>query len=85
MTSPWSGDVGDSTRARLGGPAPGPGPGGEGAEQLHTLPHGVVAHGWIPFVAVTVVALVFSVLYVIWYVQQTTKREKSLRDTLHNR
>ena len=69
MTSPWSGDVGDSTR--LGGP----GPGGEGAEQLHTLPHGVVAHGWIPFVVVTVVALVFSVLYVIWYVQQTTKKE----------
>ena len=78
MTSPWSGDVGDSTRARLGGPAPAPGPGGEGAEQLHTLPHGVVAHGWIPFVVVTVVALVFSVLYVIWYVQQTTKKEKSL-------
>ena len=78
MTSPWSGDVGDSTRARLGGLAPAPGPGGEGAEQLHTLPHGVVAHGWIPFVVVTVVALVFSVLYVIWYVQQTTKREKSL-------
>ena len=74
MTSPWSGDVGDS--ARLGGP--GPGPGGEGAEQLHTLPHGVVAHGWIPFVVVTVVALVFSVLYVIWYVQQTTKKGKSL-------
>ena len=74
MTSPWSGDGGDSKR--LGGPAPGPG--GEGAEQLHTLPHGVVAHGWIPFVVVTVVALVFSVLYVIWYVQQTTKREKSL-------
>ena len=76
MTSPWSGDVGDSTRARLGGP--GPGPGGEGAEQLHTLPHGVVAHGWIPFVVVTVVALVFSVLYVIWYVQQTTKKGISL-------
>ena len=78
MTSPWSGDVGDSTRARLGGPGPAPGPGGEGAEQLHTLPHGVVAHGWIPFVVVTVVALVFSVLYVIWYVQQTTKKGKSL-------
>ena len=76
MTSSWSGDGGDSTR--LGGPAPAPGPGGEGAEQLHTLPHGVVAHGWIPFLVVTVVALVFSVLYVIWYVQQTTKKGISL-------
>jgi len=32
-----------------------------------SLPHGVVAHGWIPFMIVTVLALVFSVLYVVWY------------------
>ena len=83
MTSPWSGDVGDSPR--LGGPAPGPG--GEGAEQLHTLPHGVVAHGWIPFVVVTVVALVFSVLYVIWYAQQIKQRRRKVSEThyTHNR
>ena len=49
-----------------------------------SLPHSVVAHGWIPFMVgswdshdlrnmfsslqiVTLLALVFSVLYVVWY------------------
>lgn len=32
-----------------------------------SLPHSVVAHGWIPFMIVTLLALVFSVLYVVWY------------------
>jgi len=31
------------------------------------IPHSVVAHGWIPFVVVTLLALIFSVFYVIWY------------------
>jgi len=34
---------------------------------VQTLPHSVVAHGWIPFTVVTALALVFSVLYVVWY------------------
>jgi len=32
-----------------------------------SLPHNVIAHGWIPFMIVTALALVFSVLYVVWY------------------
>jgi len=34
---------------------------------VKSLPHSVIAAGWIPFVVVTVLALIFSVLYVIWY------------------
>lgn len=34
---------------------------------VQSLPHSVVAHGWIPFMVVTAFSLVFSVLYVIWY------------------
>ena len=52
--------------------------------KFQSLPHSVIAHGWIPFVVsdfilffeenilfssqvVTVLSLIFSVLYVIWY------------------
>jgi len=34
---------------------------------VNSLPHSVIAHGWIPFLIVTALSLVFSVLYVIWY------------------
>jgi LMBR1 domain-containing protein 1 len=34
---------------------------------VQSLPHSVVAHGWIPFVVVTALSLVFSVLYVVWF------------------
>jgi len=34
---------------------------------VQSLPHSVVAHGWIPFTVVTALALVFSVMYVVWY------------------
>lgn len=36
-------------------------------DNVDSLPHGVVAAGWIPFTAVTVLALIFSTLYVLWY------------------
>ena len=34
---------------------------------VEVLPHSVVAHGWIPFLVVTLLALLASVLYVLWY------------------
>lgn len=34
---------------------------------MGALPHSVVAHGWIPFLIVMLLALIFSVLYVMWY------------------
>jgi len=34
---------------------------------VRSLPHSVVAHGWIPFVVVTALALLFSVVYIVWY------------------
>ena len=34
---------------------------------VEVLPHSVVAHGWIPFLVVTLFALLASVLYVLWY------------------
>jgi len=46
------------------------GPGGLGGVtryQFESLPHSVIAHGWIPFIIVTVLCLIFSVLYVVWY------------------
>jgi len=34
---------------------------------FRSLPHSVVAHGWIPFVVVTAMSLIFSLVYVVWY------------------
>lgn len=36
-------------------------------KEVESLPHSVVAHGWIPFMVVTALSLVFSVVYVVWY------------------
>jgi len=37
------------------------------------LPHGAAAAGWIPFTIVTVLSLLFSIFYVIWYRSSKTR------------
>jgi LMBR1 domain-containing protein 1 len=50
------------------------------AAEASSIPHSVLAAGWIPFIVVLLLAVAFSVVYVLWY-RSHISEEKSCSAT----